>query len=431
MTRRPGHATARDNRGAMLDLIRSAGATSRVEIAARMGLTEASVSRIVKQLVSAGTVVETGRGSSTGGKRPTLLQLNPAAGHAVGVFLSEQRTTYVLTDLAGAVLATIERAGVTQRSTSALAELAPQALEELLAAARIDRASLLGLGVATPGRASHPRADPRSGASRVPEWDWTLIEGDFARATGLPVAVENDSTCAAIGEFWTTRGSASTDFAVVNMAVGIGFGLVTGGDVYRGATSNVGEIGHMIIDVDGAECACGNRGCLETVSSASAIVRRALGDEALSSRLELTGDPAHVAEDHQRIARAAADGEVDCLALIQDAARTLGKVLVSVTNLLDLEQIVLTGPALDHVGEQVRAVVDEELRERAYIRRVHPTLVRLSTNRRLASAIGAATLVIHDQLGGFRRTPAAVTAPTAPPSTTADPDGDEAVPAPA
>lgn len=431
MTRRPGHATARDNRGAMLDLIRSAGATSRVEIASRMGLTEASVSRIVKQLVSSGTVVETGRGTSTGGKRPTLLQLNPAAGHAIGVFLSEQRTTYVLTDLAGAVLATIERPGATHRSTSDLAEQAPEALRELLAAASIPADSLLGLGVATPGRASHPHADPRTGPLRTPDWDWARIEADFARSTGLPVAVENDSTCAAIGEFWTTRGSASTDFAVVNMAVGIGFGLVTGGDVYRGATSNVGEIGHMIIDVDGAECACGNRGCLETVSAASAIVRRALADEALSARLDLTGDAEQVADDYQRIARAAADGEVDCLTLIEDAARILGKVLVSVTNLLDLEQIVLTGPALDHVGDQVRAVVDEELRERAYIRRVHPTHVRLSSNRRLASAIGAATLVLHDQLGGFRRTPASSAAPTTPPSTTAASGGGEAAPAPA
>jgi predicted NBD/HSP70 family sugar kinase len=403
----------------MLDLIRSAGATSRVEIAARMGLTEASVSRIVKQLVDAGTVVETGRGTSTGGKRPTLLQLNPAAGHAVGVFLSEQRTTIVLTDLAGAALATIERPGVTQRNTAALAEQAPQALQELLSTARIDESSLLGLGVATPGRASHPHADPRSGPPRAPDWDWAGIEADFARSTDLPVLVENDSTCAAIGEFWTTRGSAATDFAVVNMAIGIGFGLVIGGDVYRGATSNVGEIGHMIVDVDGAECACGNRGCLETVSGASAIVRRALESEELTSRHALTGDPTQVAEEYQRLARAAADGDTESLALIEEAARLLSTVLVSVTNLLDLERIVLTGPALDHVGEQVRAVVAEQLSQRAYIRRVHPTHVLLSTNRRLASAIGAATLVIHDQLGGFRRTPPpAAAVPAPPPATT-------------
>lgn len=406
MTRRPGQATARDTRGATLDLIRSAGAISRVEIASRMGLTEASVSRTVKQLVAAGTVIETGRGNSTGGKRPTLLQLNPAAGYAVGVFLSERRTTYVLTDLAGGVVASTERPGASHQSLRHLAQQAPATIAQLISTAKISKESVLGIGVATPGREPYPAADPRPGPSNTPSWDWALIETDFAEASGYPIAVENDSTCAAIGEFWTTRGSATTDFAVVNMAVGIGFGLVTGGDVYRGSTSNVGEIGHMIIDVNGADCACGSRGCLETVAGATAIVTQALENSALGERLGLSGEQDLVSEDYERIAIAATEGDLECLTLVDDAARMVGKVLTSITNLLDLEHIVLTGPALDHVGDRVRSVVAEELERCAYVRRIHPTKVQLSVNRRLASAIGAAALVIHDQLGGFRRSPA-------------------------
>jgi len=394
-----------DNSGALLDLIRSGGIISRVQLAAQSGLTEASVSRIVKQLISDGIVAETGRGTSTGGKRPTLLQLNKSARHAVGIYLSDFRIRYVVTDLAGRVVAATESEDGTVHHTRAdVVERSMKAIDALLIAAGVSRDTLLGIGIAVPGRQEINTYQQNRYPGAWTEWDWRLIQHDFAAAAGMPVEVENDSTCGALGEFWISRSPASKDLAVVTVAAGIGFGLVTRGDVYRGASSNVGEFGHVVVNVDGPACACGSRGCLELYAAPRSIVRDALADDMLRVRLGLTGDPDDVWGDFERIAAAAVSGDDDgARVVVVSAARILGAALVSATNVLDLDRIVLTGPGLDLMGSLVAETVAEELSERAFSRNVHPTEVRLSESGRDAAAVGAATLVIHRQLGAVRR----------------------------
>jgi predicted NBD/HSP70 family sugar kinase len=391
-----------DNTGAILDLIRSGGVISRVELALRSGLTEASVSRIVKQLLADGVIAETGRGISTGGKRPTLLQLNTGSRHAVGLLVSETRVEYVITDLAGRVVASAESPGMAHQSRATLVEKAATVIDSLLGEAKIDPGSVLGIGIAIPGRQEFSGFADRLHPDYT-QWEWRLIEKDLSRATGRPVSVENDSTCAALGEFWSSRAPAAKDFAVVNISNGIGFGLVAGGDVYRGASSNVGELGHVILDINGPECPCGNRGCLERLASTPRIVEGVLDDEELTRRLGLSGAPDDTWDDYERITVAAAGGDAGAARPIVDAARLIGKALVSLTNVLDLERIVLTGPALDHAGGIMAEAVADELGHRAYVRNVHPTEVRLSESGRHSAALGAATLIIHEKLGAIRR----------------------------
>ncbi|MGW9111686.1 ROK family transcriptional regulator [Microbacterium sp. NPDC055683] len=392
-----------NNSGTVLDLIRSGGTISRVDLAARSGLTEASISRIVKQLLGEGVILETGRGESTGGKRPTLLQLNKGARHAVGMLLSDARVEYVLTDLSGAVIASAESPGLFHLTRAELIPQAAMSIDALIASSPVDPATVLGVGVATPGRQEISDYASASNPFDRHEWDWRAIQHELADATGREVSIENDSTCAAIGEYWASRAPASSDFGVVNVANGIGFGLVTRGDVYRGASSNVGEIGHMVLDLDGPECACGNRGCLQSLASTPTIVRTVLADDELTARLGLAGTPSAIWDDYGVIARAAASGDPAATAPIDAAARILGKALISLTNILDLERIVITGPALDHVGGIFRDAIADELDRRAFVRSVHRTEVALSGSGRHASALGAATLVIHERLGGAAR----------------------------
>jgi predicted NBD/HSP70 family sugar kinase len=401
--RRNGVTTGRDTSGTILDLIRSAGAVSRVDLAARSGLTEASVSRIVKQLLADGVVAETGRGVSTGGKRPTLLELNARSRHAVGVSLSDRRISYVLTDLAGRIVSSSEAEGIAHHTRSAVVPRMARDLETLIDAGGVNRSSVLGIGVATPGRREISGYLTRSHPLDYAEWDWHAIEEDLADTTGMDITVENDSTCAALGEFWISRTPAATTFAVLNMAHGIGVGLVTDGDVYRGSTSNVGEIGHMVLDVDGPECPCGSRGCLELLASPPRIVDKARQVDGLADRLGISGAGTDSWEDFELIAAAAMDGDSDALALIESSARILGAALVSLTNVLDLDHVVLTGPGFDIAGPIYARVVADQLDRLTFVRNVHPTTVRLSQSAKNSSALGAATLVIHQQLGGFRR----------------------------
>ncbi|WP_344097294.1 ROK family transcriptional regulator [Microbacterium deminutum] len=393
----------RDTSGLVLDLIRSGGEISRVELAGQSGLTEASISRIVRELLDGGVILETGFGLSTGGKRPTLLKVNNRSRHAVGAFLGESAVHYVLADLGGSVVATLETAGVAHSSLQDLLRRMPAELDKLIRASGVPVDSLVGVGIAAPGRrelGTIPRYDE---LRDFVDWDWRQIEAELAASTGLAVAVENDSTCAAIGEYWVSGASATEHFLVVNLSIGFGCGLVTGGDVYRGASSNVGEIGHMTIDWDGPQCPCGGHGCLEVLAAPARVVAQALEIDGLQGRLGLSAEKGDHWSDFERIAAAAMNGDAQAVDLVEHSARALATALVSLTNVLDLQRIVLTGPGFDVAGEIYARITREVLEARALIRNAHTFEVRLSASRHGSAALGAATLAIHQQLGGSRR----------------------------
>ena len=126
--------------------------------------------------------------------------------------------------------------------------------------AEIEPATLVGVGVALAGRqGGGGQRLLRTNSSKY-AWEPFAVRDTLRAAIDHPIVVENDSTCAAIGEFWAGRIPSVNDFATVYMAAGFGLGLVTDGDVYRGSSSNVGEIGHMVLDVNGPQCWCGSRG---------------------------------------------------------------------------------------------------------------------------------------------------------------------------
>src|SRR4029078_6170141 len=114
--------SSEDTRSAILDLVRSSGTVSRVELAQLSGLTPSSITRIVKSLIDERLVIETGFGDSTGGKRPSLIELNPKAGYAVGLSLDDERRTHAVADLGGPVVGQLVSPGIAHESPSATIE---------------------------------------------------------------------------------------------------------------------------------------------------------------------------------------------------------------------------------------------------------------------------------------------------------------------
>lgn len=390
-------ATAVETHSAILDLIRSSGVVSRIELADRSGLTGASISRIVKQLLTEGLIAEVGFGDRTGGKRRTLLQLNARSRHAVGVSLDFASITYLVTDLSGEVIARLDAAGTGHDAPGDVITRIAAELDGLVTSAGVDRSTLMGIGMAVAGRQDSAHHVLRSNP-QADDWELFDIEETLSTATELPVVVENDSTCAAIGEFWVGRIPASADFATVYMATGFGLGLVTNGDIYRGSSSNVGEIGHMVLDVHGPPCWCGSQGCLEMLAAPARIVERALEQPGLAAELGLQGEPATIRQDAERVARAAAADHEQALPVIEESAFYLSRALVSVTNLLDLDQIILAGPGFGAAGEIYLRRIWQDLERLSFVRAVHPTKVGLSKSSDISAALGAASLVLHSRL---------------------------------
>ncbi|WP_051852674.1 ROK family protein [Streptomyces aureocirculatus] len=277
------------NAALVLDLLRRAAVggaegVSRLELAARTGLTPQAVSKIVARLRGDGLVADAGRRASTGGKPATALRLVPGAGYAVGLHLDRDALTAVLADLTGAVVA--ERrapldfgAGADAVVTAAVGEV--RALTGTAgsdASPRSDRPTgtdgtplgaappaVLGVGVALPGPLDH-EAGVLHRVTGFPEWDGYPLRDALAARLGLPVAVDKDTNAAALG---LALGGAAESFAYLHLGTGLGAGLVLGGGLYRGARTGAGEFGHQVLQLDGPPCGCGDRGCVEALCLAA------------------------------------------------------------------------------------------------------------------------------------------------------------------
>ena len=388
-----GHRGARER---ILDAVRAAGQLSRVELAAATGLTEAAVSVTVRRLLGEGLIVETGR-SPTAGKPRTLLRLDPAARLAVGVYLDEDTTTYVLTGQTGGVLSRLARPapgpGGPGDRDAVLARLVAD-IDVLLAASGVDRARCLGIGVVGPG----PRgADEPAAPGRRDE----ELGRRLAAATGWPVLVENDATAAAVGEYWVARLGPERAFAALYMGGGIGAGIVLGGRALRGGQGNAGEFGHVCLQPDGPRCWCGARGCLEVLAGPRTVVAAALRDPvaAAEAGLDHTG-PRSVTASFAAVARAARDDAPRCRALLDASAGHVAAAAESVVNLLDLDLVVLTGPGFAAAATIYGPAITRRLAP-ADARTWHRSVtVTVSLAAATASATGAAALVLQSHLRG-------------------------------
>jgi predicted NBD/HSP70 family sugar kinase len=401
----PIWASRPKTRGLVLDLIRSARTITRIELAETTGLTGATISEVVRELMSDGLVIEAGRSAPTGGKPRTLVQLNPLARYSVGVQLERNTCVIVVVDLAGRQVARTSFQGVAKMPPDQALPLVAAQVDALLATAAVDRAKVLGLGLV-----SYGPQDRRGGVLLTPqptdEWLDYPVARRLSQALGLPVLLDNDAAAAAIGEYWMGTVDPRCTYGCIYMATGIGGGVVVAGEVYRGSSSNSVEIGHISIDVHGDQCPCGNVGCLENYAGPSALVRQALATPGLAQRLALDPAETDFLTGFARVAAAANAGDPAARDLVERSARYLGSAAVTMTSLFDVDAIVLAGPSFAVAGSIYQAVIQREVDRRTFARRAHPVRVVRSVNGSDAAAVGGAVLVLRSELTVGRPHPA-------------------------
>ncbi|WP_298460743.1 ROK family transcriptional regulator [uncultured Cellulomonas sp.] len=385
--------SSENTRSAILDLVRSGGTVSRIELAEISGLTPASITRIVKSLLDEGLLVETGFGDPTGGKRRSLLELNLRARYAVGISLDVARLTYVVADLGGTVVGQLISPGIGQAAPSVTIPRIADELRVLFRQLDLPTEAIVGVGVA--GAGLDLGAGTAGWSATTDEWDSFSVQEALQQRIGLPVVRDNDAACAALGQYWAGRIPATQDFATVYMSKGFGMGMMVAGGVSRGASSNVGELGHMVLDLGGPPCWCGSRGCLEILAAPQAVVGRAMSVPGLAVELGLRGDEEHLREDFDAIARAAAGGREPALTLIEDSARIVATALLSVVNLLDLDLLYLAGPGFADAGAIYVRCIRADLARLARTRGVHAVTVELANPGVDAAAVGAAALALQ------------------------------------
>ncbi|KAF0825657.1 ROK family glucokinase [Cytobacillus firmus] len=211
--------------------------------------------------------------------------------------------------------------------------------------------------------------------------------------TSLPVIIDNDANCAALGEMWKGAGNGAKDLVCVTLGTGVGGGVIANGDIVQGVSGAAGEIGHITsIPVGGAQCNCGKTGCLETIASATGIVRQAL--ENLESGGE--GALSQLYKEHGFITAkdvfdSARNGDETSLLTVNNTAMHLGLALANIANTLNPEKIVLGG-GVSRAGDILLKPVIANFIKFAFPRVKESTVIDIATLGNDAGVIGAAWL---------------------------------------
>lgn len=246
------------------------------------------------------------------------------------------------------------------------------------------------VGIAIPGLVN--RQSDRVVASKdLPDVVREDLHAELMKATSLRFELENDANAAAYGEFITGAGRGSRNLFYITIGEGIGGAIIMDGKLWTGASGFAGEVGHITIDTEGAQCQCGNTGCLETVASAPNIVRRAnerLYRDSTSSLSRLAMNKNFTADD---MAHEAKEGDDFSLMMIERTGKYIGTGVASVINLLNIERIVLGGGVMQ-AGELILNPIIQEAKRRAFQPCFEATQIVAATLGEDAATIGAAML---------------------------------------
>jgi len=384
------------NRAVVLDAVRGRSSVSRVELAQATGLTNQTVSNVVRRLLDEGLVQETGQAPSQGGKPRKLLSLRPDAAYAVGVHLDPDTMVAVLLDLSGRVLRRRTMRTSFKSDPDRLVRILSRGVNALITQSGVDRSRLLGLGVAAPGPVDRARGmvlDPPN----LPDWHHVHLTDLLSQATGLPVVMDNDSTAAAIGERWAGGADRAGSFLFVYMGAGIGGGIMLADSVLRGDSGNAGEFGHVVVEPGGTECHCGGRGCLEAYAAPYAVLAdfAARHGRREAERLGLALSPERTRADWRSLCAAAAKGDQYAVEAVERAAERIGRAALTTVNLLDVRLIVLGGEALHGIEAPVHRALDTWVNGHSIARTVRTVSVEPSLIGDHVGAVGAASLVLH------------------------------------
>jgi N-acetylglucosamine repressor len=379
------------NDSLVLSTIYEAGEISRAAVARRTALSRTSVGEAVGELLERGLVEEIGLGRTrtSGGKPPILLRLKSDARHLIGIDLSGEEFRGAVYNLRGEVRheLSLPRDG---RSGAAALDLAYVLVDDLLLAAE---APVLGLGIGTPGLIDLQRGNQVHWAVNL-DWLDVPLRELFERRYDLPVHVLNDSQAAAMGEYFFGLRHQSGNLVVIKCEEGLGAGIVLQGKLLRGDHFGAGEIGHLVFSQDGQRCRCGNSGCLETVASGSAIVRAA--------RSAAVGD---LASDIAAVRDACAAGDTRVQRVVEAAACQLGLAIATLVGTLNTRDIIIAG-SVTQLGDFFLDAVRQQVRARSLAALARETRVEFSTIASDITALGAAAVLLHEELGIWPLRPA-------------------------
>ncbi|MFB0545893.1 MAG: ROK family transcriptional regulator [Anaerolineae bacterium] len=390
MAREIGHR----HQTAILQALKDGQLKTRSQIAEETGLSLSTIGRIVEGMIERKLIQEISQDSSSVGRPPALLQVNPDLGFVVGLDIGAGTIRAVAIDLLGNIISSFDqKTGVYKGNEELLQEMIG------LTGKIINRAGLgieriLGLGVAISGI-----VDSEAGVClfcpNIPGPKDTPIKERLEKEFPFKIFVDDQARTHALAEKRYGVAKGVENFIHVSVGIGLGAGICMNDQVYRGENGLAGELGHITVKEDGPLCSCGNKGCLEALASGPAIVRRAREGLQEGVYSSLTS----VMESHpekltvEAIAQAAEAGDKLAFQIIDRTGQYLGIGIATALNLLG-SQLVVIGGGVANCGDILLEAIERTVKLRA----LHVVSPRIKIKRTAlddrAAALGAAAAVV-------------------------------------
>ncbi|GAA2839554.1 ROK family transcriptional regulator [Crossiella cryophila] len=382
----------RSNRSMLLSKLFFDGPLSRQELSQQTGLSAATVSNVTAELTEERLIVEAGLVESDGGRPRVLLRVDPEYAHVVGIDVGETGVKVELFDLAMTRLAAVEHPLPSSRPRpAAVVTQVVSGLREVMAAAGVGAASMLGVGIGVPGTVEQG-STLRVHAQTI-GWDGVeLVNLLRAKGVELPLFIDNGAKTQGQAELWFGAGRGARHAVIALLGSGVGAAVITDGATYRGSTSSAGEWGHTTIAYNGLECRCGARGCLEAYVGAEAILeryRKARGGRAVPGADEQSSLAALLT---------AAERSRTAAKVLEDTAGYLGAGIANLVNLFNPERIVLGGWAGLSLGAALLPLIEQSTAAHALRHPYGQTTIEIAQLGPDAVAVGAATLPVAAML---------------------------------
>ncbi len=366
--------------GRLFQLFRDGQPHTKAELAELTGLARSTISLRLDPLIELGIISPAAENSSTGGRPSTQLVLNESAFVVAGVDFGASHAVASLADFSGKILASIE----TKRQISDGPEVCLRwmiaELKHLLTGQGIAEENLLAIGIGLPGPVEHSTGKPASPPIMM-GWDAFDVPARVNQEFSAKVLVDNDVNVMALGE----RHASYPDvdhLIFLKAATGIGSGIISGGELQRGAQGTAGDIGHVRVSSGGdVSCHCGNFGCLEAIASAPAIIKKLVAE----------GLPIRNTSD---LIDATKRAKVEAIQAVRQAGRDIGEVLSTCVSLINPAVIVIGG-SLSSAGEHLIAGVREAVYARSMPLASENLLIVQSKAGKEGGIIGANVMAIE------------------------------------
>ncbi|MGO8928872.1 MAG: ROK family protein [Limisphaerales bacterium] len=253
-----------------------------------------------------------------------------------------------------------------QRGVDAVVERIARCVQDAVDEADLNLKHVAGVGIGAPGAVDFAEGKVIF-APNMEGWKDVPLKKDLEKLLGVPVFVENDGNICALGVHAAELKSKPRSLIGIFVGTGIGGGLIVNGDLYSGFNHTAGEIGHMVLDLNGPKCGCGNKGCFEALASRTAIfqqIKAGIKDGEKTMLTEMLGDDlADLRSGDLRKAIRRGDKFVD--KVIEGAAEYIGIGIANLVNILSPEVVVLGGGVIEALADEMMSVITETAQDYA------------------------------------------------------------------